>query len=296
MNSLEGKESVQHREYPGVENLHPTLRAAAQALALELPALDASARSSKQAIDTARKLLAEQCPPSDPLDVFAFGSLAREELSKESDFDYLVVALGLPQEFTKTKRLILATEELRGKLNLKEPGATGMFGRVIAAADLTERIGLEQDTNLTHSLRILILQESVSIYQPTEHERLLRAILERYLVDYLDPKAGIPRFLLNDLVRYWRTMAVDYQAKRWEEWGKQSVKWGLRYLKLRVSRKLTFAGTLASLLLTNQDNPATTDYLTNQFRMPPLARLAQLHTQLTPLENRASQKLPEDGK
>jgi hypothetical protein len=122
---------------------------------------------------------------------------------------------------------------------------------------------------LTH--RILVLGESVSLYQPERHEVLIRRILERYLIDYPKPKRGVPRFLLNDVLRYWRTLAVDYQAKRWEE--VQSTR-GLRYLKLLISRKLAFAGFLIPLLLCEK---ADVDYFVEQLAMPPMARVAQLH-------------------
>lgn len=77
---------------------------------------------------------------------------------------------------------------------------------------------------------------------------------------------------MNDVLRYWRTLAVDYQAKRWKEEDEPS--WGLRYLKLLISRKLAFAGLLIPLLLCEQ---AKVDYLVEQFEIPSLARITQLY-------------------
>ena len=72
-------------------------------------------------------------------------------------------------------------------------------------------------------------------------ERVLRALLDRYVGEdllYHEPsKFFVPRFLLNDYVRYWRTMAVDSAQKR-----RSRTKWALRELeKLRLSRKLIFS-------------------------------------------------------
>lgn len=50
-----------------------------------------------------------------------------------------------------------------------------------------------------------------------------------------------------------------------------------RYLKLIISRELAIAGTLMSLFLCQQ---ATVEYFQEQFAMPPLARLAQIHDQV----------------
>jgi hypothetical protein len=102
----------------------------------------------------------------------------------------------------------------------------------------------------------------------------------------------------NDVVRYWRTLAVDYQAKRWDELPSpmreppgafteqpeadqdelQNPKWGLRYIKLRSTRKIAFVGTIVSLFLARiiEGQQVTDEFLYEQFSMPPLARLASL--------------------
>lgn len=140
---------------------------------------------------------------------------------------------------------------------------------------MSEHIGLDDDTNHNLTRRLMLLEESVSLLDPAKHDALLTSILDGYLIGYDDGvKPGVPRFLLNDVIRYWRTLAVDYQAK---VWGGTTDGWGLRYLKLIVSRKLTFASTLASLLLCSEQNPARSDWLLEQFSMPSLARLAQLY-------------------
>ncbi len=205
-------------------------------------------------------------------DIVFFGSFARYEVTTESDLDYLIIAYDLPPEGNPNhmRKIIQTVNELCRRLDLNRPGATGMFGTVIAAANLTERIGLEQDTNLSHSRRMLLLQESISVFQPRLHEKLIKSIIERYLADYKNPKDGIPRFLLNDVMRYWRTLTVDYQAKRWNN---LNSNWGLRYLKLIISRKLVYAGMLTSIFLTEE---ATVDWFYQQFSMRSIERIAQL--------------------
>jgi hypothetical protein len=249
--------------------MHETIESAIESLGIDLPALRIADEHSSKICTDAKTYLREAVPPDDlPLDVLVLGSLARGEASGQSDLDYLVISHGLADDVGAARELIRRSDELCAVFDLNPPGLTGMFGEVVAASDLVERIGLEQDTNLTHSRRILILQESASVYRPDLHENLTKAVLERYLLNHSG--GSVPRSLLNDVVRYWRTLAVDYEAKRWQSRGQP---WGLRYLKLVLSRKLVYAGTLVSLLGPTEP---TVENLYEQFALPALARLTQL--------------------
>lgn len=256
--------------------MHSALEKACRVFKLKAVNLDEAYNFSNLSLKQAQEKLLELAPinKNDHLDVLVFGSMARREASPSSDFDYVVVLHGISDNVACTREILDHVENVRGMLCLEEPGRTQMFGTVISASDLVERIGLEQDTNRNHTRRILLLMESASIYSNELYESLLKAVLKRYLHDYSEPKKGVPRFLLNDVMRYWRTLSVDYQAKRWES---RTPDWGLRYIKLLVSRKLAYAGTIASILLVKE---ASVDYFIEQFKMPALARLAQLEQRL----------------
>jgi len=251
--------------------LHEDLRRVVEQLGLEIPTLERAAGFSARNLRIAELLLQNaRTDDEDAFDVAVLGSLARMEATGRSDFDFLLVAHKLPSDPRASRHLLRSVHEVREELGLGAPGATGIFGSVASAADLTERIGLEADTNKTHSRRILLLEESRSIYRKDLHEELVRRIVERYLLDAEQRDPPIARFLLNDVLRYWRTLTVDYEAKRWE--GLEQA-WGLRYLKLRISRKIAFAGTLASIFLCDDPSP---DYFVREFSKPPLARLARV--------------------
>ena len=245
------------------------------------------------------------------LGLVAFGSLARQELSSApdtSDFDHAIVAYRAIEQPEDIQQYRLAALKAQTVANLGDPGQSRLFGGVVSASDLVNRIGLEDDTNRSHTQRLLFLEESVPIIDSPSHLMTLQSILKRYLSDYRNhesgerfQKEGVPRFLLNDVVRYWRTIAVDYQAKRWDELAlpadfyqtpvtgagdaaqpmRENPKWGLRYIKLRSTRKLAFAGTVVSLFIPRILQCRTDDVLlVDQFSRPSLARLAQLRAYL----------------
>jgi hypothetical protein len=163
---------------------------------------------------------------------------------------------------------------------------------------LFARIGLESDTNANTTRRLLLISESVSVLQPAVTEKIKKMILVRYLGDYAPAQnrlkpVRVPHFLLNDLVRYWRTMAVDFGAKQWRS---ITADWYLRYSKLLITRKVLFAGTLAILLDTENalrplyDSGQATpelvfdrlvDHVTSGLQLSPLARLMSLEPRLS---------------
>jgi hypothetical protein len=85
--------------------------------------------------------------------------------------------------------------------------------------------------------------------------------LQRYLegdVSFVNGLGGntVPRFLLNDIVRFWRTVAVDFAAKQRDRSG---MGWGLRNAKLRMSRKLIFAAGLLICFDCHLSRPSALD-------------------------------------
>jgi hypothetical protein len=279
--------------------VHEYLVAAGEELGLALTNIRHAAQQSDEALEDARNIAVGVLVEagviegeSDDLELglVAFGSLARAEASQaESDFDHAILAYGTVDTPEHIQRYRRAADEVCKKTGLKRPGASRIFGGLISGSDLVNRIGLDDDTNRTHTQRMLFLEESIPIIGVARHKQTVKAILKRYLVDYREPgleKPGVPRFLLNDIVRYWRTIAVDYQAKRWDELNpfetegsddERAPKWGMRYIKLRSTRKLAFCGTVTAILAPRlRDVAVDEELLCSEFEAPALARLAGL--------------------
>jgi hypothetical protein len=156
----------------------------------------------------------EDIPLPDGTALVLFGSWGRAELTGESDIDWAMVvddpdlAVDGPAVSRAVDRLRVLLEE-----EGKQPGGQQIFGGAFHGWRLVDYIGLADDdsANITRRLLLLLL-ESVAITSPDLVDRLKRRVLERYLMRHSRPHRP-PRFLLNDVVRYWRTTASTSRAR-----------------------------------------------------------------------------------
>jgi predicted nucleotidyltransferase len=176
--------------------------------------------------------------------IVTFGSVGRFEVTDASDIDWILLIDG-QADLAHQKRVLEIAGEVE-RLAKKNVGQEGTFGKMAFSHDLVQYIGGGEDTNANFTRRMLLLLESRPIGRRGAYDAVLPVILERYLTGdhgWIRGRAshGVPRFLLNDIVRYWRTVAVDHAYKQWT---RDNRGWALRSAKLRLSRKLIYAAGL----------------------------------------------------
>jgi hypothetical protein len=143
----------------------------------------------------------------DDASVVLMGSWGRSEVTSKSDDDFMVLIDGGEREDVRP-----SIEDVKTVL-LHAPGEQGIFSAPVFCDDLVEKIGLDGDHNKNLSRRMLFLLESVPVSSEavylTARDRVLRGYLGESIKDFRPP-----RFLLNDTIRYWRTICVDFAGSR----------------------------------------------------------------------------------
>jgi len=159
-----------------------------------------------------------------------------------------------------------------GEVLKQRPSEDGPFAEPVFSENLVNDIGLDADSNKNLTRRLLFLLESTPVSGDQNVYWAVRSeILDRYLDESVKPYQP-PRFFLNDVVRYWRTICVDFAAKEW----KGPEKWGIRNAKLRTSRKILFASGLLPLLeCFRLDEDAICKFVERELAMPPTDRIAR---------------------
>lgn len=203
---------------------------------------------------------AETRPFEPKLTMFAAGSYGRLEASEYSDLDLFFLYHGMPRDLEDAHifrlRLFAKLIEIADVMGFPEFSNDGEFLEILFTGDMLEHLGGREDDYRNHfTTRILLLLEARPIYAETRFTQIKEEIVESYFRDYPDhPESFRPIFLVNDIIRYWKTLCLNYEHKRNQPAGDEDtrVKQKVKNFKLKFSRMMTCFATVAALSCQNE--------------------------------------------
>lgn len=183
--------------------------------------------------------------------MFCAGSLARKEIGKKSDLDVFVVAdRGKNLESRLCEYKIYADLiRLNDDLGLPQFSNDGEFLKVHFLDDLINNAGSRRDDSENlFTTRMLLILESVPVLNDQLYYKQLDEVVDHYYRDRHGQEADQvfrPLFLLNDILRYWRTLCLNYEERRNDpHWP-----WHKKNVNLKYSRMMTVFSTVLPLVV-----------------------------------------------
>lgn len=200
--------------------------------------------------------------------VFCAGSIARQDSGNKSDLDLFVIADEKLSQLDEAKFFTVLIN-INEKLGYPEFSNNGEFLKIYQLNDLKTLTGTrEEDSQNIFTARMLLLLESQAVCNQDLYEVFLKEVVKHYCRDEANHDMAFrPLFLLNDLLRYWRTLCLNYERIRHDA----KKPWRKKNVNLKFSRMLTVFGTVLPLITlehTNQD-------ILKLCAHSPLERLAQ---------------------
>ncbi|WP_169743993.1 nucleotidyltransferase domain-containing protein [Cellulomonas cellasea] len=219
--------------------------------------------------------------------IFCAGSFARGEGSPHSDIDLFFAypddgaAPDLPRtnELKLFGRLIDVVDEL----GFPPFSRDAMYLESVRTNSLMPHLGgpKDDDTNF-FTLRMLMLLESRCLVGRESYNAIVSQILDWYFYDAPKHEEDFePWALYNDIIRYWRTMLLNYENANFRKRGapegeradeaERQAERRARKFKLSFSRATTCFATIAAIAAA--ERPATKQSITELVAISPMARL-----------------------
>lgn len=227
-----------------------------------------------------------------PLCVCATGSYGRLEAWERSDADVFF----LYDDADETQRLPLTSFirfaalliEAAEAMEFPPFSGDGRYLEVQYVGEMENVLGSPEDDSLNaFTARMLLLLESQPVYDEATYLRLLERIVGFYYRDYADhSEEFLPTILLNDILRFWRTLTLNYEHHRLklreligEALERKKADSALKNYKLKVSRLATCFSMVASL--SAEPVPVTPEKVLEFCRITPTERFERVRAHST---------------
>jgi predicted nucleotidyltransferase len=212
--------------------------------------------------------------------IFATGSYARGEASIFSDIDLFFVnrsdVNSIRDRNTNTIRLFAEVIKIAQDMGFPKFSNDGAYLKIISAPSILTHLGDAEDDYANHfTTRLLMILESKSVYGHEAYDLVMRDVLGRYFEDYPDhPEDFQPTFLINDIIRFWKTLCLNYENKRNQPPGSEDARIAqkIKNLKLKFSRMLTCFGSVC--YISSEPGKIGPDQLIAMTHLSPFERLS----------------------
>jgi predicted nucleotidyltransferase len=191
------------------------------------------------------------------LTIFGAGSYARLEASEHSDIDMFFLTSApsdrLKEPNTSRIKLFGKVISLVDDLQFPKFSNDGEYLKILHMSDMVDKMGGQQDDYENHfTTRMLLLLESKCLYGKPVYNGAIAKIVRSYFRDYPTHRNNFkPIFLMNDIMRYWKTLCLNYENRR-RDFAKPRprgavIKQKVKNFKLKYSRMTTCFATIALL-------------------------------------------------
>ena len=214
--------------------------------------------------------------------VYVIGSYGRGEASEHSDLDLFILGRSDKDRekglLRRLDEILLKAKLIQGAqaLGLPEFSGDGEYLTHYPIHQLIKNIGQPEDDS-TNSLtaRVLLLLESRSVLGEVVYDESIEGVLQAYWRNYDSHRDDfVPGYLVNDILRLWRTFCVNYEARTQEEPDEKQAKRKLKHYKLQHSRLLTcYSGLLYFLAEFRLRGTVSLEAVREMTRLSPLGRL-----------------------
>ncbi len=201
------------------------------------------ANTDRRLQELTSELAAEMDRFDGSLSIFLAGSIGRSELGEKSDIDpFLLAGTKIKEEELREIKLVL-----NGLVNKHGfPDVTEDYFKIYQIDDLLLNTGLSDDDHKnTFTVRMLMLLESMPIYNKDIYLEYRQRIVENYFRDSRGRLSEFkPIFLLNDFLRYWRTLCLNYEKLR----NDPDRPWRKKNINLKFARRFTVFSSILPMI------------------------------------------------